>query len=135
MKKNSLRVRTARGIYLLLAVLFALCVTVQVFIAGMAVFDDPVHWMNHMMFVHMFGFNLPIIMLIFAFVGSMPRWVYWQLFGILVSVFLMYFTANIGIDGINALHTVFAILLSMLSVWIVVKNFKLVFGNEKEEML
>ena len=135
MKENTLRVRIGRCIYLLLAVLFALCVTIQIYIAGMAVFDNPVLWKHHTMFIHIFGFNLPILMLIAAAIGAMPRWAYWQLFGILISVFLMYFTANIGIGEIKSLHTVFAFALFVLSVFIVTKTFKLVFVNGKEETI
>lgn len=135
MKAIQKRVKVGRIIYLILAMLFTLCILVQLYLAGMAIFMNPAAWLRHMMFVHLFGFNLPIFMLLFAFVGALPRWAYWQLFGILVSIFLMYFTANMrtAFPWIGPLHVVIAISLFGLSCLIVIKAWNLLFHKNKKK--
>ena len=88
------RIRVGRIIYFILASLFALCTMAQFFFAGSAIFMDPVEWRKHVTLVHLFGFNIPIFMLVFAFIGSLPRTVYLQIFGIMIGIFFMYFTVN-----------------------------------------
>lgn len=127
------RIRVGRFIFLTLTTLFTLCILVQVYLAGMAIFGNPGAWVKHMKFVHLFGFNLPILMVIFAVVGSMPRWVYWNIFGVFVSTFLMYFTANIYsiLPLMGPIHPVLAILLFVLSCSIIKKTWSLINNNRK----
>ena len=133
MEVNKTRVRVGRVIFLTLTALFTICILVQVYLAGMAIFINPGAWVKHMMFVHLFGFNLPILMVIFAVVGSMPRWVYWKLLGILVSTFLMYFTTHINaiLPWMGPIHPVLAILLFVLSCSIFIKTWGLINNNQK----
>lgn len=133
MKTTNKKVRIGRIVYLILAVIFALSVTTQFFLAGMAIFISPVNWVKHMTFVHLFGFNIPIFMLVAAFFGRLPRWAYWELLGILISVFLMYFTANFtgSSPWIGALHPVFGVLLFVLSYSTVIGIWKL---TKKEKL-
>ncbi|MBM7554227.1 DUF6220 domain-containing protein [Thalassobacillus pellis] len=133
MAKNTARVRISRNIYLVLAFIFLSCVAVQIFLAGMAIFITPAHWMNHIFFIHLFGFNLPVLMLLFALAGAMPRWAYWQLFGIFFLVFLMYFTANItgSLPWAGAMHPVIAVLLFLLSWKIVRKSITFIRKNNQ----
>ncbi|GAA0609377.1 hypothetical protein GCM10009001_28530 [Virgibacillus siamensis] len=88
-----------------------------------------------MTFVHLFGFNIPIFMLGFAFIGASPRWAYWQLLGILISIFLMYFTANISahLPWFGAMHPVFGVLLFVLSCTMVSKTWKFTFNNKNNQ--
>ena len=132
---NNLRIRIGRLSYFILAILFTLCILAQIYLAGMAVFMSPVNWAKHIMFVHLFGFNLPVLMLIFAFVGALPRWAYWHLFGFLVSIFLMYFTANIRavIPWVGPMHAVFACILFVLSSITVLKTWKIIFNKRKRD--
>ena len=88
------RIRVGRIIYFILASVFALCTMTQFFFAGSAIFMDPVEWRKHVTLVHLFGFNIPIFMLLFAFIGSLPRTVYLQILGIMIGIFFMYFTVN-----------------------------------------
>lgn len=133
MEVNKTRVRVGRVIFLTLTALFTICILVQVYLAGMAIFINPGAWVKHMMFVHLFGFNLPILMVIFAVVGSMPRWAYWKLLGILVSTFLMYFTTHINaiLPWMGPIHPVLAILLFVLSCSIFIKTWGLINNNQK----
>ena len=133
MEINKTRIRVGRIIFLTLTTLFTICILVQVYLAGIAIFVNPGAWVKHMMFVHLFGFNLPILMVIFAVVGSMPRWAYWKLFGILVSTFLMYFTVHINaiLPWMGPIHPVLAILLFVLSCSIFIKTWGLINNNRK----
>ncbi|SFB06761.1 hypothetical protein SAMN04488072_106170 [Lentibacillus halodurans] len=135
MKNNQTRILFGRMTFLVLAIMFTLSVTVQIFLAGMAIFVSPENWVKHIIFVHLFGFNIPVLMLIFAIVGVFPRWVYWQLFGVLVLIFLMYFTANItgALPWAGALHPVIAVVLFILSCSIVLRVWKLISANKKGE--
>ena len=56
--------KIGRMVFFLLSVLFVLCVLVQFWFAGMAVFVQPGHWRSHVLFVHIFGFSLPLLMLL-----------------------------------------------------------------------
>lgn len=132
MGKLNQRIHIGRTVYLILAIIFALSIATQIFLAGMAIFIGPANWMRHMTFVHLFGFNIPIFMLVFAFIGALPRWAYWQLLGVLISMFLMYFTANISssLPWIGAMHPVFGILLFVLSYTMVSKTWHFIFDNK-----
>ncbi|MBY7145102.1 hypothetical protein KFZ56_18960 [Virgibacillus sp. NKC19-3] len=132
MGKINQRVRIGRIVFLALAIIFTLCVVAQLFFAGMATFISPVNWGKHMIFAHLFGFNIPVVMLVFAFIGALPRFAYWQLFGILISMFLMYFTANITtmLPWLSAMHPIFAVLLFILSCSIVLNVWKCTFDNK-----
>jgi hypothetical protein len=123
------RMKVGRVLYLILGLLFAFGVILQVMLAGMALFFESINWIRHVTVIHLFGFNVPILMLITTFVGKMPRWAYWQVFGVLILVFLMYFTANIkgALPIVAALHPVIAMILFMFSLWIVFAAWKLIY--------
>ena len=122
----STRMKVGRVLYLVFGLLFACGIVIQVLLAGMAIFGDSINWVKHTLIIHLFGFNVPIFMLITAFIGKMPRWAYWQVFGVLVFVFLMYFTANItsALPFVAALHPVIAMILFTFSIWIVIAAWK-----------
>lgn len=109
-----------------LATIFAVCIIVQIFIAGLAVFVSPVNWMRHRMFAHLFN-ALPLIMLILSFVGRLPRKIGWKSFGLFVLMYTMYFTANITVilPFAAATHPLIAMLLFWISISIVMKAWPL----------
>ncbi|MEF3307253.1 DUF6220 domain-containing protein [Paenibacillus sp. GYB003] len=107
------RVPVSRYIYLGLSWGFVACIVVQAFIAGMAVFGDPAQWHSHVVFVHLFEY-IPLLMLLFAFIGKLPAAPKWQSFGLFLLVFSQYMTANL--PGAGALHPVVAVALFGLSV-------------------
>ena len=125
----STRVRWSRYGYLLLAGIFVVCVVVQVFIAGMAVFVDPANWSLHMTFVHVFEFLL-IPILVLAFLGQLPRdlkWlpvVFWTLIG------LQYATAEgFSASLVAAIHPVNALVIFWLSVFMTRRTWHTVAGT------
>ena len=104
--------RVARVGFFALSAAFALCVVVQIFLAGLAVFASPVYWARHTGFVHTFEL-LPLAMVLLALVGRLPRRLAWQSFGLYVLIFFMYFTANIRALApvVAAFHPVLAMTL------------------------
>lgn len=116
-KKEQKRIRLISFIYLLLSIIFLLCVVIQVFIAGLAIFVNPAHWVKHMGFVHIFEF-VPILMFILTFIGKLPRSAMGQSAALFGIIFVMYFTANITaiLPWAAALHPVIAIILFWMSI-------------------
>ncbi|WP_238402892.1 DUF6220 domain-containing protein [Paenibacillus mesophilus] len=106
------RVPVSRYIYLGLSWGLVACIVIQVFIAGLAVFGEPSHWHSHVLFVHLFEY-LPLLMLLFAFIGKLPAAPKWQSFGLFLLVFSQYLTANL--PGTGALHPVIAVALFWFS--------------------
>jgi hypothetical protein len=62
----------ARTAYPVVAGLFVACALIQVFIAGLGVFDDSAAFITHRNFGYMFGW-LTLVLLVIALVGRMPR--------------------------------------------------------------
>jgi Family of unknown function (DUF6220) len=62
----------ARTAYPVVAGLFVTCAIIQVFLAGLGVFDDPSSFITHRNFGYMFGW-LTLVLLVVALVGRMPR--------------------------------------------------------------
>ncbi|QQZ08628.1 DUF6220 domain-containing protein [Heyndrickxia vini] len=108
-----------RMIFLILSILFIMCLLTQVFFAGLAIFINPSNWANHTNFIHFFEW-LPLLMLITSFVGKLPVGMRWQSAGLFVLIFLMYFTAHsntiVPIKYSAAAHPVIAMVLFILSV-------------------
>jgi hypothetical protein len=61
--------RTAHPI---VAAAFVACAVVQVFLAGLGVFDDPKAFITHREFGYLFGW-LTLVVLVLALAGRMPR--------------------------------------------------------------
>ena len=125
-EKRSRRIRWARLAFICFAMAFAICVTVQVFIAGLAVFVNPVNWARHVTFVHLFEY-LPLVMLVLSLVGRLPTSMHWQSAGLFGLIFVQYFTANMGavLPWAAAAHPVVALVLFWMSVAIVPKAWQL----------
>ena len=62
----------ARTAYPVVAGLFVACAVIQVFLAGLGVFDDPTSFITHRNFGYMIGW-LTLVLLVVALVGRMPR--------------------------------------------------------------
>ena len=98
-------------LYALLASGFFVCVSVQVFFAGMGAFGADWSW--HLTFVHLLE-PLPLLMTPMAFVGRLP----WALrllpVGLLVLIGAQYAFANTTVPA-AALHPVNALLIFWVS--------------------
>jgi hypothetical protein len=62
----------ARRAHPIVTTIFAACTAVQVFLAGLGVFDDPQRFITHREFGYVFGW-LTLVVLVLALVGRMPR--------------------------------------------------------------
>lgn len=62
----------ARLAHPVVAAAFVACAIVQVFLAGLGVFDDPKAFITHREFGYLFGW-LTLVVLILALLGRMPR--------------------------------------------------------------
>jgi mercuric ion transport protein len=135
MKEGSLKFRAGGMAFVVLSIFFAVCVLTQLYIAGMSVFVNPAWWMRHMVFVHLFGFSLPLLMLVSAFIGGLPRSILVQVLGVMLSIFLMYFTANITgtLPWAGALHPVIAVFILIQSLLMVKMAWGLMFPNRQIE--
>jgi putative tricarboxylic transport membrane protein len=108
--------------FLGLAIVFALCVAVQVFIAGLATFVTPSHWAQHTMFVHIFEF-VPLLMLVVSAAGRLPARLRWLSAALFLLVFAQYMTANLrGLAPlVAALHPVVALAIFWLALHVVLE--------------
>lgn len=115
--KSGTRARPATlTAYAALAWVFVVCVGVQVFLAGMAVFVDPLNWVRHVTFVHYFEL-IPVLMLILAFAGKMPKGkgFYLRPALLIFLVGLQYFFVGTGQGVLAALHPVNALFIFWLA--------------------
>jgi hypothetical protein len=107
-------VRWARIGFAVSAWLFALGVAVQVFLAGMATFGNPLRWADHVTFGQWIG-TFTILLVIFAVLGRLG----WMAIALSVAVLLLYgmqfSLANIDSSTVGALHAVNALALFWLS--------------------
>ncbi|QED45981.1 DUF6220 domain-containing protein [Cytobacillus dafuensis] len=110
-EKLSVRVKYSQIGFFLLALILLICIVAQVYLAGMAIFEDPVNWGRHRIFVHMFEY-ISILMFFLGFIGRLPWKMIWGSFGMFALCNIQYYTAH-GIAG--ALHPVLALVLFWVS--------------------
>jgi hypothetical protein len=111
----------ARSAFPFVAGLFAVCAIIQVFLAGLGVFDDPATFETH----RNFGYTielLPIVMLVLALVGGMPRryaGLSALLFGlfILQSVFVQLRESMPAVAALHPLNGFLILALGILLAW------------------
>ena len=112
--------RARTGAYTALAVvawLFAACIVVQVFLAGLGVFDGPQRFETHRDFGYLFGW-LTLVMVIIAAVGRLGR----VLIGLSLLALVQFFLQSIFIlfredqPAIAALHPVNGVLLLVVAI-------------------
>ena len=113
-------VRARPGAYTALAVvawLFAACIVVQVFLAGLGVFDGPERFETHRDFGYLFGW-LTLVMVIIAAAGRLGR----VLIGLSLLALVQFFLQSIFIlfredqPAIAALHPVNGVLLLVVAI-------------------
>jgi hypothetical protein len=95
-----------------LARVFAVCILVQVFLAGLAVIVDEAYWASHSSFVHYFSF-LPLVMILLSFIARLPvsfRLQSIRLFGLIIAEFITAVLSS-KIGFLSALHPVIALVM------------------------
>lgn len=108
------RVSWARYGYVLVGGVFAACVIVQVYVAGMAVFVDPGNWSLHAGFVHIFEPLLPILLAL-AFLGRLPRPLKLAPVGLFALLSVQYATASAFGSMVAAVHPVNALAILLVA--------------------
>ncbi|MGO4789270.1 DUF6220 domain-containing protein [Paenibacillus sp. 2KB_20] len=106
-KTEPSRVRICRLAYFTLSWVLMICIVVQVFLAGVALFDHSEAWKWHRTFVHMFEY-ISIILFTLGIIGKLSRKLTWGSLGLFALFNIQYYTAH-GIAG--ALHPVLALAL------------------------
>jgi hypothetical protein len=101
----------------IVAWLFVACILVQIFLAGLGVFDDRSTFITHREFGYVFGW-LTLVMLVLAIVGRVPR----RLLG-LVGLMLVLFALQsvfVALRGdyptVAALHPLNGVLLLLVAI-------------------
>ena len=112
--------------YIGLGVAYVVCLLTQFLFAGMSVFDNPGYWGTHKTFVHLFGYVVPALMLLYAMLGKFTRLVSKDLVTMFLLLFVMYFTGNIGwhVGWLGALHPVIGVLLTSTAIAAIIKVFR-----------
>jgi mercuric ion transport protein len=108
-----MRNRIFRYLYLVAAWLFGLGILGQVYLVGLSLLGDRPSWQNHIDLGHTIG-GFALLMLIFAYVGRLPRTMKrltWLNFGIyfLIADVIIFMTDSA--PKVAALHPVLVILL------------------------
>lgn len=112
-------VRPARIGFVIVAWIFVACVVVQIYLAGLGVFDRPATFLTHRDFGYLFGI-LTLVMIVLAVVGRLPRWVLGASAGLLAlfalqSVFIAF---RESIPTLAALHPLNGFVILLLAVWV-----------------
>jgi len=110
--------KSVRVLYAVLAWLFVVGLVAQVFLAGLALFDQRSYWGVHMGLGHLIGL-LPLLLVLLSFLGRLPR----RDKGLTALVFGVYFVQAEVFAGIRsaapgwivAFHPVLAFALLALS--------------------
>ncbi|SDZ80813.1 hypothetical protein SAMN05421743_101279 [Thalassobacillus cyri] len=121
------RTRVIQGMFALLAMLFFVCIIIQVLLAGAGLFVEYSMWETHSTFIHVFEF-IPLLLLILSFFGSMPKWLRWQSAGLYIMIVLQYITVTFAdsLPYLAVLHPVIALILFWRSLVTVMTAVKLV---------
>jgi hypothetical protein len=95
----------ARQVLPIAAGLFVACAVVQVFLAGLGVFDDPSAFVTHRDFGYMFGW-LVLVVIVLALVGREPRRVVGMtiLLAVLFALQSVFVSLRTDYPAIAALH-------------------------------
>lgn len=101
-------------LFLGLAWLLAGCIAVQVFLAGLNMFGQPIWWGAHIQLGHATGVVL-LTLVLAGFVGRVPRGMRWLSVGLLM-LFAFQYNARlvaglVGVPQLAALHAVNALFL------------------------
>ncbi len=113
-------------------VIFLGCLLIQFLLAGMAIFEDATKWATHKEFVHVFGYTIPVMMIVSSVTGKFFSRVYKELSAIFLLIFMMYLTGNVGwqVGLLGAFHPVAGVFLIVAACVVVMKVYKGVDATE-----
>lgn len=123
------RVKNCRWAYFIFSWVLVICIIIQVFLAGMALFDNPVAWGWHRTFVHMFQY-ISILLFILGILGKLSWKMIWGSLGLFALFNIQYYTAH-GIAG--ALHPVLALVLFCWALALVRGSYQLLINRDRSK--
>jgi hypothetical protein len=132
LERQSGLVRWGRIGLIVSAWLYALCILVQVFLAGLStgmLGGEPARWSDHVSFGQMIG-SLPLLLIVFALVGraSIPTL---AMSGAIFFLYgFQYVFANSDNGNVAALHAVNALVMFWLTTTIATQTQRLTFGRQ-----
>ncbi len=131
-KSSSKRYRIVRFIYALLAISFLVCIVLQVFFAGAALFSNSSIWKIHTTFVDFFAV-IPLVMFLISFIGGIRGRLRWISLGLYALNVFQYMTIHVfsNMDIIAALHPIVALLLFSGSLYVLKRSWSWVPFSEK----
>lgn len=114
-------VRPARIAFVAVAWLFVACVVIQIYLAGLGVFDRPAQFLTHRDFGYLFGV-LTLVMLGLSAVGRMPRTLIGGsalllLLFALQSVFIVFRASAPGVAALHPLNGFVIMLVALAVAW------------------
>jgi hypothetical protein len=112
--KASARIRSVRFVYGLLAVVYFVCVILQVFFAGLGVFVNAEDLQLHRVFANYFEL-VSILMFLLSFLGRIRGGLRWLTLGLFALTSLQHLTIQAFTGLLPAFHTVDALLLFGIS--------------------
>lgn len=121
--------RTMRILYVIFSWLFALFILIQVFLAGLSIFDSPGLISLHITFAHTFEY-IPVLLFILALCGRFPRSIPLLSLLLIVQFALQY--AFIRLSGqfsepvIAAFHPVNAVVMFWVTLYVVRRSMALI---------
>jgi hypothetical protein len=107
--------RVMRVLYVVVAWLLALCLLIQVFLAGLAIFGSPSLLTLHTTFIHYFEF-LPFLLIILALLGRTRHALVWLSLLLQVQIEIQYFFAHAPASVVAALHPVNAVIMFWITI-------------------
>jgi hypothetical protein len=108
----------------IVAYLLALCILIQVFLAGLSIFASPTPWTFHTSFVHSFEY-LPLLLIILALLGRTRHALVWFSLLLQVQIQLQYVFAGLPVGIVAALHPVNAVIMFWLTIYVARRAMKL----------
>ncbi|TCP58133.1 hypothetical protein EV586_102584 [Tumebacillus sp. BK434] len=125
-------VRT-RLVFQAMVMIFAICIMVQVFFAGLALFWNPAQWATHKGFASML-FIVSILILVLSFIARLPLALRMRSAALCGILILIVVSAKLpsGIGYVSALHPVLALMLFFGSVSLMRKTNALQKNNESQ---
>ncbi|MBS4201278.1 hypothetical protein KHA93_16700 [Bacillus sp. FJAT-49732] len=102
----------ARLVFNAVVRIFAICILIQVFLAGLALFWDPAQWASHTGFARLL-IIVSILILVISFIARLPLSLRLRSAGLLGIIILIAVSAKLpsGIGYLSALHPVLALML------------------------
>jgi hypothetical protein len=113
----------ARLVFKAMVMIFAFCIFIQVFLAGLALFWDSAQWASHTGFARLL-IIVSILILLISFIARLPLSLRLRSAGLFGIIILIAVSAKLpsGIGYLSALHPVLALMLFMGTVSLVRKT-------------